>query len=431
MPAIITTKTRIFLAKQFLASFTSITDPRSLYLFVGKVTPWPVDGEAPLPQNTEVMVKDAWQNMIGGKRVSPADYSHVIRRVDWAVNKVFAQYSDNNPNLFYSDFYCVTDDFNVYKCLDNNNNGPSSVKPTGTGTSVITLGDGYKWKFMYTINTAQAIKFMTNRWIPVQTLTADDGSTQWTVQENTIPGAIQSIEITEAGAGYSSAPSVVIQGDGTGATATATIAGGVVTKINVTNVGSGYTTAEVVITGAAATPATGRAVMSPIPNGHGKSAVDELGGYYVMCNTELQQDENGNLPTVNDFRHIGLIADPEDTSDPGVPSTLTAFNQTNVLTLTGVTGDFIVDEVVEGALSGATGVVVQWNEDDGELSVNNVTGTFGISEGVTGPSGSGAVAGMVDPEMIKYTGDILFIEYRSPISRADDQTEQVRVIFEF
>ena len=56
MPAIITTKTRIFLAKQFLDSFTNIMDARGMYLFVGKVTPWPIDGVAPLPQNTDYKI---------------------------------------------------------------------------------------------------------------------------------------------------------------------------------------------------------------------------------------------------------------------------------------------------------------------------------------------------------------------------------------
>lgn len=432
MPAIITFNTRIFIAKGFLDSFASPSATRGMYLFVGKVLPWPTDSVAPLPENTNAMIRDAWKNMIGGKRVSPADYSHVIRRVDWELNKSFAQYSDDDDSLFYKDFYCVTDDFNVYKCINNNNGQPSTIKPTGQGVSIITLGDGYQWKFMYQINVADAIKFMTNRWIPCKTLTADDGSAQWTVQENTVTGAINAIQVVDGGAGYTSVPTVTITGDGSGATATAVLIGGVIDRINIVSPGSGYNNVVVTITGGTpATEADVRAILSPLPSGHGKSAVDELGAYYIMCNTELQQDEDDNLPTVNDFRHIGLLADPSETDNPFSVATTSAFNQATRLQMISVSGDFLQDEVVTGLLSGAVGNVVQWNATTGDLSVNNIVGTFVPGEGVTTVAGAGAVDTIIEPEMVPYTGDIIFMEYRSPISRAPDQTEQVRVIFEF
>jgi hypothetical protein len=58
---------------------------------------------------------------------------------------------------------------------------------------------------------------------------------------------LTSITVNFGGAGYSSAPSVIISGGGgSGATATATVAGGAVTSITVTNPGLGYTSAPTV-----------------------------------------------------------------------------------------------------------------------------------------------------------------------------------------
>jgi hypothetical protein len=70
---------------------------------------------------------------------------------------------------------------------------------------------------------------------------------------------ISSIEITNAGYGFTSAPTITINGDGTGATAVAVVQNGRITQIKITNRGVDYTRATVSITGgggfsAAATP---------------------------------------------------------------------------------------------------------------------------------------------------------------------------------
>lgn len=61
-------------------------------------------------------------------------------------------------------------------------------------------------------------------------------------------GAVSSITITNGGYNYGSTPSVLISGNGTGATATAHLTSGVVTSITINTGGSGYTTATVSIT---------------------------------------------------------------------------------------------------------------------------------------------------------------------------------------
>jgi hypothetical protein len=53
-------------------------------------------------------------------------------------------------------------------------------------------------------------------------------------------GSVVSIDLIQGGAGYTSVPDVVITGTGEGATATATVSGGVVTGITVTDPGTGY-----------------------------------------------------------------------------------------------------------------------------------------------------------------------------------------------
>lgn len=75
-----------------------------------------------------------------------------------------------------------------------------------------------------------------------------------------VKGAISSLTRTAGGSGYTSAPTVTINDTaGTGATATATVSGGVVTGFTVTAGGSGYVAPSVVITGGGGTNATATA----------------------------------------------------------------------------------------------------------------------------------------------------------------------------
>jgi len=93
--------------------------------------------------------------------------------------------------LFDSTFYVLTADRNVYKCLDNNGNSASTVEPTGTGTSIITTGDSYKWKYMYTLSAAQQANFLSTDFMAV--------ATDSTVAAAAVDGALDKVKIKTAG----------------------------------------------------------------------------------------------------------------------------------------------------------------------------------------------------------------------------------------
>lgn len=63
--------------------------------------------------------------------------------------------------------YALTDDFNVYKCLDNNNGALSTYKPVGTVVDPVIMPDGYMWKYLYSIPIALRNKFLTDVYMPV------------------------------------------------------------------------------------------------------------------------------------------------------------------------------------------------------------------------------------------------------------------------
>lgn len=101
-------------------------------------------------------------------------------------------------------FYVVTDEFNVYKCLDNNNNSASTVKPTGTQIDPLILSDGYIWKFMYNVPIGLRNKFLTAEQIPVTSALTNQFYSN---------GTLDTISILNKGAGYTSA-TILVDGDG-------------------------------------------------------------------------------------------------------------------------------------------------------------------------------------------------------------------------
>ena len=209
-------------AKAFVDSINE-SDGRStknstvLYAVLGKSSHWTNEPNAPTAIETiKDKHYDIWKNEIGAKKINTTDVSHVIPRNDWATGTVYPMYKHTNINLYTSNFFVLTDQNNVYKCLYNNKGGQSTVKPAGFSTTPFTTSDGYTWKYMYTISLGLANKFLTASHMPVQTLTASDGSAeqanQLAVQNASVNGAIHVVETNDVGSGYGMLNSTAVIG---------------------------------------------------------------------------------------------------------------------------------------------------------------------------------------------------------------------------
>lgn len=452
MAAIITNDFRLFNAKQFVES---IKEPYAgndananthHYVFIGRPQSWSNDNAPPTPVDTIELQFDVYKDMIAAKRIYNTDVAHVVPREDWVSGTVYDEYdhtvSSTNPaysgatSLYLSNFYVMTDDYKVYKCLFNNSNGASTTKPTSTSTDPVSYADGYVWKYLYTISTEDILKFVTPEFMPV--------FIDSTVRAAARDGSIDIIKVTSAGSTYASTPSVSIAGDGSSAAATVGMSGTTVANVTISNRGNGYHTANVTITGGnPASNATARAILSP-PGGHGYNAVDELGAYYVMLNSKLTYDEgSGDFPTVNDFRRIGLMVDPVNYSD-NVRSTANTMTAVWTLTTANTSAAFSIDEIITGNVSGAKARILSTTspvvagaantriiQPINDASVNNIS--FTTSDYITGgTSGSvGRITALTAPEMKPHSGTVIYVDNRRPISRQSDQSESIHIVIEF
>ena len=433
-------KFRVNNAEQFKESVTEPTPNTNLYLTYGKVDAWENDFSPPVPNTSVISEYEIWSNMIAGKKILGNDISHVIPRFNWTANTSYIAYDHRNPDLYEynTPFYVLTSDYNVYKCLANNNSADSTVEPTAINPSTPTeTSDGYIWKYMYTISDSDLLRFATTNFMPVKTLPANEGSLQWSVQEAATEGAIYSIVVSNTGSGYTNTSNIIvtINGDGSSAEATATIntTSETVTSIVLTDYGQNYTQATVTISGGGGTGAEAAAIISPF-GGHGSNPVYELGGSSLMLNAVIRNSEGSLLPVTNDVRQISLIKDPLK-SDGQTVSTNIVVLHAQTITTTG-TGDYQQDEIVYqgGSVSSASflGRVVSWDSANGIAVVINTVGTPTTQSLIGATSTTGRFVSAVKPSELKpYTGQILYVSNIEPIVRSSDQAEDYRIVLKF
>ena len=435
----------------------------------------------------------SWDDMIAAKKVTSSEVQRVIPRRNWVNSTKFDMYrpdysasvtaTSGATNLYDSTFYFMTSDFRVYKVLDNNaGTAYSGTEPTSTSNAPFSLG-GYVLQYMYSLTSAQINSFLTADFMPV--------ATDSTVSGAATDGAIDSLIVT-GGSGYTNGTYyAAVYGDGTsqgtssGAIVRITVSSGVIQAFGLTagtdttvhaagsgytfgtgNLASGYTFSDAALSSASAIGGSGGSISVVIgpKGGHGFNAVQELGGHFVMLATTLTGAEGDDITTGNDFRKIGLVVDPNTYGTSSVASITTA-RMTYALKLTSQSGTFDVDEKISQASTGAIGKVVEWDSTNsilyylqerfGDYGTNGTTGAYvafsganavtGATSSATGTPDANADAavtlaggntitftdGYANPELDADSGNIIYLENRKPISRSDDQIEDIKVIVEF
>jgi len=365
-----------------------------------------------------------------------------------SINSNVAYSVVNNSPHYAQKFYVRNTKDQVFKCLYNNEGANSTIMPEITVAGqlpenpYIEMGDGYKWKYLYTISSNKKLKFMSSEWMPVTTDTL--------VARTAGAGSIDIIEILNGGDGYissgnsNSASIVSIEGDGTGAIITAKIEDGTFTGLNILDGGEGYSYANVTIqdTGTTGANAEFDVQIAPV-NGHGSSPIHELGASHVMIAVELDADEGGKIPTISgdeklDYRQIGLLLNPR------LYPTTTAFANDSVYSTTtrlnlvapSSGNKYALDETVyQGSNivnATFTGTVVHWDYDTKTLHLNNTRGTVDLEKPIVGQSSATqtSIITKEDNEISPFTGRLLYIDNRSPIVRDDQQSEVIRLIIQ-
>ena len=516
MAAIITDQIRILNAKNFVSGIK--TSENSYYSFVGLSNPNDIqsdwDTNPPAPKDSFDDENNYWDTMIALKKINANDVRQVVQKRVWSSGTTYDMYRHDYTrsntasvsgatNLYSSFYYVLNSDYRVYICLqngtnpDNPNGKPSLDEPTFTDLeprSAGTSGDGYIWKYLYTIKPSDIVKFESTDFMPVPS-DWETGVDNAAVRDNAVDGSIKIITITGRGVGVGTAnrtyTRVPIRGDGTGAECTITVNNDQqVESISISNQGSGYTYGNVDLIAGGVPTGTLRpsfdVIITP-KGGHGANIYRELGAYNVLVYSRIENDnENPDFITGNQIARVGIVENPKSFGSTqrlsldkasalraiklvGAGYSSAVFSADSYITQTVSTGSTAVGRVV--SYNQTTGVLKYWQDRSIAgfttvgVAITNPTYGFDLIEFTSFPTGSGSLTinggsinltidsaftgistvinnrtyylgqtfanGLANPEVQKYSGNIIYVDNRPSITRSLNQKEDIKVILQF
>jgi len=469
MPAIITDRLKRQFAQQIFDENQGVNPGDSdnfFYIGVGRSQIWQTDAATDVTVNPSNTERDRKLFRYGLQSVKAVEaFSFVVPLTDWTTNTVYPAYNDNIVGQPTPAYYVRTADNNVYVCIRQGKNSfgsavVSQFVPDHTNTSLPVETDGYIWKYLYTITTADANRFLTSNFMPVKFVDSaeptDPEFPQKAVQNAAIPGQIVGYRVDPKTGVYSAPPSLTVVGDGTGALAhgildatgklaavevgdsasvgTGSGAGANVSILNV--LGSGYNQASVRVDETNLTSGLGAEVF-PIfatEGGLGADARTDMRSTNMMFNIKPEGNVNGKWVVDNEYRQVGLLKNLLDSAS-GTKFQLTEGLGLKQLVLTApITGGLSwADDVTVNGDSNAQ-AWIDFFDDSATLwyHQDETTGftPFRTGETITisGKTGSFTIGDMVNREFDVFSGELLFLNNQAKIERDADQTEDIKIV---
>lgn len=517
MSAIITDQFRILTSKIFSSEVKDSNN--SYYTFVGLPNPTEYKSdwdESPTPPKDNFSEEnDYWDTMVALKKIESSDVKLAVNKNFWASGIVYDMYRgdisrDNRSipsdasNLYNSKYYVINEDYRVYICLyngidpDNPNGRPSIDQPTFTGLEpreAGSSGDGYIWKYLYTVKPVEVIKFDSTNYIPVpddwetsidDAAVRDNAETSGQIKIVTIKN--RGVDVGPANTTYTEVP---ISGDGTGGRVTIVVGNDSnVESISVSSGGSGYTYGSIDLESASIPTGSTRPIFDviiPPQGGHGANIYRELGAKNVALYSRFENnEENPDFIVGNEIARFGIIKNPTQFNSSSVltserASTLYAIKlvgagystasfvkDSNIFQTIG-TGTTAVGKVA--SYDKITGVLKYWQDRtivgfnyDGTQN-NSPSYGFALNRFTSNPATGGSIditggsvvlgidtsfsdnfveinnktynlgqtfqSGLSNPEVQKYSGEIIYVDNRPSITRSINQKEDIKVILQF
>ena len=174
------------------------------FFFIAKSTAWGNENSPDQYTDSVRAEYDVMNNIIGYKKLNPENVIFALPRYEWTADTVYDSY-DDAVNLFDDNdlaiFYVVTDENNIYKCINNGGStNKSTIKPTLTISTPFISNDGYTWQYLATVKEGNLPYELTD-YIPVEfaTLSTDtETQNQYNAQVQAVPSSITRMVVTNS-----------------------------------------------------------------------------------------------------------------------------------------------------------------------------------------------------------------------------------------
>lgn len=174
------------LAKYVIDNMVDDVSNGKFYIAVGEHNQPASNTESNLYKHT----RDVRNNLIFGKKVKTDDFLPIVKKNVWTSNTVYER-ADNQVD---SEHYIINQNNDVFKCVWNNGGEVSTSEPITKSNTLIETSDGYVWKYMYTVSSSEATKFIFTNYMPV--------SSNATVEAASVNNSIDYVSVANTGQGY-------------------------------------------------------------------------------------------------------------------------------------------------------------------------------------------------------------------------------------
>lgn len=137
-----------------------------------------IDG-VPVIRNTQKDKRDFERKVVFGNKVDNNSARYMFYENSWTPNTVYDAFDDTKDISISNSFVTVRgadDDYIVFKCIENNNNSPSTTSPqsviaqlASSGYQSVETSDKYIWHYMFTVVASEANIYKTSNSLPLPT----------------------------------------------------------------------------------------------------------------------------------------------------------------------------------------------------------------------------------------------------------------------
>ena len=419
------------------------------------------------------------------------DYSvYNISPIASATRLYDAQYYVINKD--YRVYICIN---NGSTPANQNQGVISTQEPLHTDISPRKESDGYVWKYLYTLSPSDVLKFDSTNYIAVPNDWGTTSNAEIArIRDNAFNGQIQAV-LVEKQAQYNyvgTLSGVPIKGDGFGGEASVTFdEESKPVSVQVTAGGLEYTYATLDLDSVLPSLGGEKAVFNviiPPPGGHGKDVYTELGSTRVLIYSRIENDAtNPDFIVGNQFSRVGIVRNIKSfgtnssftqSSGTGVygakmntntvsealdstisqvssngRGTLVSFDsttqilryiqpRTNYIDTYQVGNIKTIDWSYADSYSGIqTASTYDQNEFDNSTNLVIGTNSYPIDSTFTGSTltlgtvdyylGQSFNSGLASPDINNKSGEIIYVDNRSSVTRSSEQREDIKIILEF